>query len=234
MFETWKEVGWKYGIARVPVPARQFRERGREGVHRVVGEVGVGDVALHAVHREPARERAAPADLDRVAERFVAGGLAHHAPVDLLAARLQHLDDAPGSVHGRPFLVAGEQEGEGAAVVGMPGQEALGGRDHGGEPALHVRGPAAVEHAVADHGLERVGLPVLARTGRDHVGVAGEAQQRPAAAVDGPQVVHRAVLQALVAETEGRQAFGDHVEAAAVLGTHGRSPQQLFGQGQRG
>ena len=64
-------------------------------------------------------------------------------------------------------------------VFGMLRDEALGGGDHGGEAALHVGGAATVQDAVADDRLERIGLPLLARSGRHDIGMTGEAQHRP-------------------------------------------------------
>jgi hypothetical protein len=203
-------------------------------VYRVVGEVRVCDVALHAVHGESSGQRAPTADLDRIAERLVARRLADHAPVDLVAARLEHLHDPARPVHGRPFLVAGEQEGQCAAVVGVARQEPLRGRHHGRKTTFHVGRAATVEDSVADDGLERVGMPVLARPGRDDVGVTGEAEQGLSAASGRPEVVDWAVLQAFVAEPKGLEPGTDDVEAAVVLGTHGWTAQQVFSKGQRG
>ena len=93
----------------------------------------------------------------------------------------QRLDHALGAVDRRAFLVAGDQEGERARCSRVRGDEFLAGGDHGGEPALHIGGAAAVEQAVADRRLERIGAPFLQRAGRDHVGVPGEAQHRAAA-----------------------------------------------------
>ena len=166
-------------------------------MHRIVGEVRVGDVALHAVHGELARQRAAAADLDHVAERIGARRLADDAPVDLLAARLEHFHDAARAVDRRAFLVAGQQERQRAGVVGMPGDEALGRSDHRGQTALHVGGAAAVQHAVAYDRLERVGLPFLARAGRYDVGMTGEAQHRAAIAMARPEVLDRTERHAL-------------------------------------
>ena len=53
-----------------------------EPMRRIVGEMRVGGMALHAVHREPAGHAAAPADLDHVAERLRAGRLADEAGVE--------------------------------------------------------------------------------------------------------------------------------------------------------
>jgi hypothetical protein len=64
------------------------------------------------VHGELAGQRAAPPDLDRVAERVRAAGLAHQAPVDFLAAGFERFDDPPRAVHRRTFFVARQQECE--------------------------------------------------------------------------------------------------------------------------
>ena len=53
-FETWKVVGWKCSLPWSQRRAVELGQRRREAVHRVVGELRIGDVALHAVHREPA------------------------------------------------------------------------------------------------------------------------------------------------------------------------------------
>ncbi len=79
------------------------------------------------------------------------------------AALHQRLDHALGAVDRRAFLVAGDQEGDRAAMAGVLGDEALGGRHHRRQAALHVGGAAAIEHAVADLGLERVRAPFLER-----------------------------------------------------------------------
>ena len=50
-----------------------------EAAHRIVGALGIGDVALLAGDDERAVLRAAPADLDHVAERFAVGRLAQDA-----------------------------------------------------------------------------------------------------------------------------------------------------------
>jgi hypothetical protein len=63
-----EEVGWKNSLPSSQMGGDQLGERRRKAVHGILGEMRVGDVALHAVHGEPARQGAATADLDRVAE----------------------------------------------------------------------------------------------------------------------------------------------------------------------
>ncbi len=130
---------------------------------------------------------------------------------------LQPFHDLDGAVGGDTFLVAGDQKGDAAAVVGMLGDEALAGGDHGGEAAFHVRGAAAVENAVLDHRLEGGVLPLLRGAGGYHVGVAGKAQYGPLLAAHRPEVVHILEAQALDPKADGLQAPDHQVLAAGVF-----------------
>src|SRR6185295_7074094 len=79
-------------IALVPGARGELGQGRRESVHRILGELRIRNVPLHAMHREPAGERAATSDLDGVAELLLARRLADDAPVDLLTALAQRLD----------------------------------------------------------------------------------------------------------------------------------------------
>jgi hypothetical protein len=184
-------------------------------------------VALDAMHGQPAGQRAAPADLDRVTERALAGRLANHAPVDLLSAGAQQLDDPSRAVDRRTFLIAGQQEGQRAAVTRVPRDEACRCGHHRREPGLHVGRAAPVQHTVTDDRLEWVGQPLLARPGRDDVRVTGEAQQWRPGAVHRPEVVDWPERQPLVREPGVRQARAEHVQAAVILGADGRPSHQF-------
>ena len=61
--------------------------------HRIVGAVRVGDMALHAGHVDPHVDRAAPADLDDVAEPRLRGRLADQDHVGADAALGHPVDD---------------------------------------------------------------------------------------------------------------------------------------------
>ena len=162
--------------------------------------------------------------------RLLAGRLAHDAPVDALAAGSQQFHHALGAVHRRAFLVAGDQEGDGALVVGALAHEGFGGRHHGGKAALHVGRATAVEPAVDDGGLEGIGAPFLQRPGGHDVGVAGEAQHRAAAAVRGPEILDAAEVQLLDAEPAAARRCDHQLLAAAVRGSHGGAGDQVQGQ----
>ena len=126
---------------------------------------------------------------------------------------------------GRAFLVAGDQEGDLAAVVRVVLHEALAGDHHRGQAAFHVGGAAAAEHAVGvDQRLERLVLPLLHRAGGDHVGVAGEAQYRAIlGTVGSPEVVDVFKTHRLQLEAHGAQAVHHLRLAVGIDGvTEGR------------
>ena len=171
--------GWKRGVpASSGVDDRRSMMRASLGIG-IVGELGIGRVALLAVHDHLGVDIAAPADLDLVAHRLGAGRLADQAGVQRLAARLhpvQHLDRA---VDADRLLVAGDQERERAALQAAVGLEVVErGRDEAGDAALHVGGAAPVEHAVGDLAAERRARPRALLAHRHHVGMAGKAQVR--------------------------------------------------------
>ena len=112
-------VGWKCSLPWSQTCCRQFGQRGRQHVHRVLRQLRIGDMTLHALHGQPAAERTAPSDLDGVADALLAGRLAHDAPVDPLAALPEHLDHALGAIDRGAFLVAGDQERDGARCFGI-------------------------------------------------------------------------------------------------------------------
>ena len=65
--------------------ARHGVEHAHQAMHRIVGELRIGGVALHAVHDELAGEAAAPADLDHVAQALRIGRLADQTGIERFA-----------------------------------------------------------------------------------------------------------------------------------------------------
>ena len=112
------EVGGLEGIAAVVEVERLQRgdHLGRLG-HRIVGAVRIGDMALHARHRDPHVDRAAPADLDDVAQPILGGRLADQDHVGPDAARRHPVHDRRRAVGGRAFLVAGDDQAERARMI---------------------------------------------------------------------------------------------------------------------
>ena len=149
----------------------------------------VGDVALHAAHRQPAGQRAAPAVFDHVPKRSDRSRFADDAVVDRFAARLERLDDGDGAVDGIAFLVGGQQEGQRAGRFRVFRQKGLGRGQHRRQRRFHVGRATPVEPAVADFRGERRAGPLRQRAGGNDIGVTGEDEQRLAV----PRRAHRLV-----------------------------------------
>src|SRR5262249_39652038 len=139
------------------------------------GAFGIGDVALLAGDHERAVERAAPADLDGVADHRRIAWFAYYSMVEGLAALGRPLDELHRAVHRDAFLVSGDQERDRPLrPAAARGEMIECGGERAGDRPLHVDRAAAVERAVGDlAGERRVGpFRLLAR--RHHVGVTGE------------------------------------------------------------
>ena len=102
--------GPKFARALVERLVHQRAHQRDQPAHRIVGALRIGDVALLAGHHQRAVLRAAPADLDHVAERVGVGRLAEDAVVECFAALGRPLQELDGAVDRDAFLVAGDQE----------------------------------------------------------------------------------------------------------------------------
>src|SRR5256886_14244041 len=124
----------------------------------------IGDVALHAVDVERARQRAASADLDAIAELLEIRGLAEHAMVEFLAARRRPLQQLDRAGDGNVFLVARDQERDRAFAVlarlaAMAGEMTEHRSHAAGNAALHGDRAAATEKTVLHLARERAMAP---------------------------------------------------------------------------
>ena len=117
---TSTEVNSRFDGSKCSLPSSSGRlQRGdqrRQAADRVVGAIGIGDVALAAGDDQRAVERAAPADLDGVAEHLDVARLAEDAVVECLAALRRPSQQLDGAVDRDAFLVAGDQERDRALV----------------------------------------------------------------------------------------------------------------------
>src|ERR1044072_4436577 len=101
---------------------------------------------LSARHREDAVERAAPADLDRVAELAHVRWLAQDAMVEFLPARGGPGHELHGAIGRGTCFVTGDQKRVRAfRLAAMCCQVIERGGDRAGDAALHVDGAAAVK-----------------------------------------------------------------------------------------
>src|SRR5262249_47446924 len=131
-----------------------------QAADRILGELGIGHMALPPGDHEHAVERPTAADLEGIAERLRIGRLTEDAMVESLAALGRPSEKLHAAVDGYASLVAGDEERErtfgcaagGAQMIERGGQEA-------GDAALHVDGAAAIEHAIDDVAGERAVAP---------------------------------------------------------------------------
>ena len=118
MLEHCQVVGGKYSLPSSHRVAASSAKRGRREVDRILREMRVGDVPLDALDDQRARQRAAPAVLDHVAEALDRRRLADDAIVDALARGRELLDDLDRAVDRRAFLVGRQQQRDRAGRAG--------------------------------------------------------------------------------------------------------------------
>ena len=227
------EVGRLEGlIACVEFVIRETGDQPGQHRDRIGGPVRIGNVALFAVDGDPGVERAAPPDLDHVAQRMLRRRLADDAGVDDLALGHQGLDHTFGAVQGRAFLVAGDQEGQAARDLAL-GQNMRHRRDPGGDAALHVDRAATVEDPVLHLGLERARGPGLGRAGRHHIGMARETEVRRRSPAPGVEVLDVLEGHAPAMEAQRGQGALQHIHRPLVGGGDRGPSDQVAGQGDR-
>src|SRR4051794_21984657 len=111
-------------------------------------------MALAALYNERAVERAAPADLDRVAEHFRARWFADDAMIEPLAFVVSPAQEFFGAIDGRAFLVAGDEKTDRALGRSSSRNKSAGGGREGGNPAFHVGGAAPPNRALGERPRE--------------------------------------------------------------------------------
>ena len=195
--------------------------------HRIVGELRIGGVALAAIDGDRAGQRAAPADLDHVAERVRDWSARRRSQ----ASHLSPLAAAHSSSLTVPLIA-----GPSSSPVISSDTEPFGPPcfvdmarhrgDEAGNAALHVDGAAAIHLAVGDLGGEGRMRPGGFVAGRHHVGVAGEHQMRAVAGAPRIEVldVRRAVFRKhrpLDGKAERLQHLLQRAQRTAFGGRHG-------------
>ncbi len=152
-------------------------------------------------------------------------------------ARRCPCEELDGAVDRDALLVPGDQERDRALEPApIRGEIIERGGELAGDRALHVDGTAAVEHAAVDVAGERpVGPPRLVAR-RDHIGMAGEHEIRPAAAdarIEVLDVVGSGLGErdALDREAGALEPIGKIGERAAFRRRHRGTAQEITGEG---
>ena len=187
------EVRWIEVVGAVVERRRHQRAHQLDqAAHRIVGELRIGDVALLAGDHQHAVERAAPADLDRVADRRRIARLAEDAVVEVFAALGRPFEQLHRAVDRDAFLVAGDQERDRALRLAAVGREIIEAAAIAqATRALHVDRAAAIERVADDLAGERRMRPFRFVARRHHVGVAGEDEVRARGADAGVEILDR-------------------------------------------
>src|SRR5262245_32598930 len=156
--------------------------------------------------------------------------------VECLAALGRPLQQLHGAVHGDAFLVAGDQERDGALRRPTVRSEVIErGSERAGDRALHIYRAAAVERAAYDLAGERRVAPFRLVARRNHVGVPGEDEVRARAADTGIEVFHRrraglGESDAMDLESRALQHALDQGERAAFGGCYRGAAQEIAGE----
>ena len=221
--------------AVIEQPGLERRQDGHQPRHRVVGPVRVGDMALRAPDGQPGVERAAPADLDGVAQplrrcRFADEAGIRHQPLPFQP--VEHRRRAEGR---RAFFVAGDDQRQPprGAAPDMAGRC----RDKSRDGPLHVGRAAPDQPAIGDGGRKGIDAPRCDITRRHDIGMAGKGEM-PAAADGGEQIVDRAIgrgaeAQAMDGEAQRRQRIGQHVLRPGIVRGDAGAADQALRQGNR-
>src|SRR5947209_12165266 len=231
--------GLKVRAAVVKLLLAQRYDKRRDIRHRIRRAMRISHMALHAVDDQRARQRAAPPDLDAVAELLDIAGLAQHAMIEFLAARRGPLQKFYGTVDRDVFLIARDQKRDRAfRRAAIRGQVVERCCDAAGDPALHVDRAAAMEHAVLYLAGERAMRPCTLVARRYHVGMAGEGEMRRATADPGIEIfdVCRAGLaerDAVHLEAGALEHIFEDIERAGISGRYGPAAQQIAREGER-
>src|ERR1019366_3054967 len=129
--------------------------RGGQGIEQthefwkgIVRLLGVGGMTLPSLDDERAIERAAPSNLDRVAERLSARRFADDAMVEALAFVVSPAQELFGAIDRRAFLVAGDEKTDRALVRSMLRGISAGGGGKRGNAPLHVGRAAPPDRAI--------------------------------------------------------------------------------------
>ena len=117
------------GAGVEPLAGQRGDDGGQHG-QRIVGLVGIGDMALRASDGDLAGERATAADLDAVTQGLGRTGFADNGEIEGVAVLGHPGHQLLGAVDGVGFLVIGDGELDGAGFGRCGGA----GGDEGGNP----------------------------------------------------------------------------------------------------
>ncbi len=203
---------------------------------RIIGQMGIGDMALRAVNGDPHIDRSAPPDLHHIAQPVNRSGFTDKAKVRRNATLFHQLHDRNRAKAGGAFLVAGDDEADRAEIV----RHVLERADKSGDAALHIHRAASVKQIAPDFRHEGVAGPAFTR--RHNVEMPGKGKMacsRPAfpdgkKIFDSPAGIlilrHVARNEARHFKTQRFEHRRHHIKNSASSGRDTGTGDQLFGQ----
>ena len=194
---------------------------------RILRQVRIGDVALHATDDERPGKRAAAAVFDHVAQSIDRRRFADNAVVERLACGAEFVDDTHRAVDRRTFLVGSDEQRNRSTMACVQGRESFDRNDECGQRRLHVGGTAPVEKPVAHRRHKRIRMPRLERTGRHHVGVSCEADQGTRVAEPCPEIADAVGGRRLAMKSKRPETRFQNILATRVVRRAGAARDQL-------
>ena len=131
-------------------------------------------MALHALDDELAGKRATTAIFDHVPELMHSGRLTDDAVVEHFMAGFERRHHFGSAVDGRAFFIRRDEKANRALMIRVRRNELFGSDHHRCERSFHVGRATPIQLAVLDGGNKRVGVPLIKRAGRYHVGMPGK------------------------------------------------------------
>src|SRR5690606_8289891 len=141
---------------------------------RVACQMGVGHMALLSLDSQPPGQRAAASILYCITQGIDTGRFTHNTVVRKFCAFGKGVAYFYCSVYGRAFLIRGDQQRYGAAMVRMSGDELFHRHHESSDRSLHISRTTTVKPSVTLRRDEGRAVPMFGRPGWHHIGMAGK------------------------------------------------------------
>ena len=135
-------------------------------------------MALLAFDGQVARQRAAAAVFQHIAQFIHGSRFADDTVINQLSTRFQYIDDFGRAVQRVALFVGSNQKRNAALMIGMFGNETLAGGNETGNAGFHIRRAATIQMTLTLGRFKRGRIPFFNRTCRHDVGMSCKAEHR--------------------------------------------------------
>ena len=187
-------------------------------------------MALLAFDGQVARQRAAAAVFQHIAQFIHGSRFADDTVINQLSARFQHIDNFSRAVQRIALFVRSNQERNAALMIGIFGNETLAGGNKTGNAGFHIRRAATIQTAFTLGRFKRMRIPFFNRACRHDVGMSGKAEHRSLRTAAEPNIFGVTKMKLFYGKTDFLQAFGQQLLAVLVIRRNGWAGNQLFGK----